>query len=203
MFEFERSEENPVLIPLAQNAWESSATFNGCPVVGGGKIHFLYRAASAARSSSVGYAESRDGIHFKNRRQFIVPEYEWEKFGCEDPRATKLNGKYYIFYTALSTFPFGADGIKVGLAITKDFKKIIAKHPVTPFNAKAMALFPEKIKGKHVAVLSVNTDRPPARACIAFFDSEKHIWSEDYWRKWYDSLDKHKLPLGRTSQDHV
>ncbi len=203
MFEFRRSEENPVLVPNSNDDWEAEAAFNGCPVVDGKKIHFLYRAVSSAHSSSIGYAISDDGIHFKERRQFIKPEYDWEAFGCEDPRVIKLNDKYYIFYTALSAFPFNADGIKVAVAITKDFKKIEEKHLVTTFNAKAMALFPQKIGDKIVAVLTVNTDKPPAKVCVAFFEREEDIWSSDYWKEWYASFDYHSLPLVRSSQDHV
>ena len=96
------------------------------------RIYLLYRAISlphyhtASRAnvmtSDIGIAESKDGVHCTNRRRFIVSEYDWEKFGCEDPRVTKLDGKYYIFYTALSDYPFRAEGIKVGLAISKDLK---------------------------------------------------------------------------------
>src|SRR5271157_3575444 len=145
--EMRRSEENPILIPLSENTWEADGAFNGCPAHDVGKIHFVYRAVSPPQKiegfelplSTIGYALSRDGIHFKNRRQFIRPEYDWEKFGCEDPRVTKMNGKFYIFYTALSGFPFSADNIRVGMAITLDFQHIDEKHPVTPFNAKAMS----------------------------------------------------------------
>ena len=73
--------------------------------------------------SSIGTARSKDGIRFIGRRRFIFPEYPWERFGCEDPRVTKLNDGYYIFYTALSIWPPTAEGIRVGLAITKDLKK--------------------------------------------------------------------------------
>ncbi|MEK7114979.1 MAG: hypothetical protein AAB847_01310 [Patescibacteria group bacterium] len=204
MFEFKRSEENPILIPKYINDWEAEAVFNGCPVIDDkGMINFLYRAVSSSHASSIGYASSNDGAHFKNRRQFIKPEYGWERFGCEDPRVTKFEDKYYIFYTALSTFPFNADGIKVGVAVTKDFKTIDEKHLVTPFNAKAMALFPEKINGLMTAVLSVDTDRPPVKICIASFDHEDQIWSPDYWKEWHKSLDKQMLSLARSPQDHI
>ena len=95
---------------------------------------------------------------FPDRKPLIVPEYDFEKYGCEDPRVTKLGSKYYIFYTALSNYPFNADGIRVAMAITKDFKKIDKKALVTPFNAKAMALFPAKIGKKIAALVTVNTD---------------------------------------------
>lgn len=211
MSEFRRSEENPILIPLTENDWEAEAVFNGCPVRSCRKINFLYRAVSSPQIvsgiemmvSSIGHAISTDGIHFKYRRQFIKPEYDWERFGCEDPRVTKLGGKFYIFYTALSTYPFCAEGIRIGLAITRDFKEIEAKYPVTPFNSKAMALFPGRIRGKMVAVLTVNTDNPPAKIGLAFFDQEEQIWSPEYWEGWYTFLDDHVLPLQRTPNDHI
>jgi len=97
-------------------------------------IYLIYRALSlphfhtlANRKmyvSSIGIAKSKDGIHFNNRSRFIVAEEEWEKFGCEDPRVTKFNNSYYIFYTALSQYPFNPQGIKIGLAISDDLKPL-------------------------------------------------------------------------------
>lgn len=202
MFAFKRSDENPVLIPEVDHEWEKNAVLNGCPVLGGGKVHFLYRAVSSSNVSTIGYTSSADGINFKNRRQCIKNDNDWDRYGCEDPRVTRLGGSYYIFYTALSQFPFNADGIRVGLAITKDFKRFV-KHPITPFNAKAMALFPEKINGKFVAVLTANTDRHPAKICIATFNKESDMWSKEYWDEWYSSLDQVTLNLNRTTADHV
>ncbi len=211
MFFLKRSEENPILIPKLENAWEAEAVFNGCPVVDNKKIHFVYRAVSAPQLiegaqislSTIGYAESPDGIHFKNRKQLIKPEYDWEKYGCEDPRVTKFNGRYFIFYTALSAYPFRAEGIKIGLAITKDFKKIDAKFPITPFNAKAMALFPERINSKIAAILTADTDNPPAKIGLAFFDNEEQIWSQSYWEKWYSELGANLLNLRRFHTDQI
>jgi beta-1,2-mannobiose phosphorylase / 1,2-beta-oligomannan phosphorylase len=211
MTEMRRSEENPVLIPMSENTWEADGAFNGCPVHDGSKIHFVYRAVSAPQKisgfelplSTIGYALSNDGIHFKNRHQFIKPEHDWEQFGCEDPRVTKMNGKFYIFYTALSTFPFCATCIKVGVAITHDFKKIKEKHLVTPFNSKAMSLFPEKVAGRYAVVLSVNTDLPPTRIAVAYFDREEQMWSPTYWEGWYTLLNDNIIPLERSPKDHI
>ncbi len=201
-----RFKENPLFEPNPENDWEASAVFNGCPVADKKRTHLLYRAESLPQRienkelkiSSIGHAQSSNGINFSKRRQFIKPEEQWERFGCEDPRVTKLGNKYYIFYTALSGYPFKPSDVKVGLAITKDFRKIEAKHSVTFFNSKAMALFPEKINGKIAAILSVHTDMPPARNCLAFFDKESDIWSQAYWQKWYYSLfDDYTIPLNR------
>lgn len=209
----ERSKYNPILKPDKINSWEAKAVFNGCPIKKGNKIFLLYRALSfphyhsSAKSklmvSDIGIADSKDGIQFINRRRFIVPEQSWERFGCEDPRVTKLNGRYYIFYTALSGYPFRADDIKVGLAISKNLETIDEKHLVTPFNAKGMAFFPERISGKIWAVLTVNTDKPPAHICLASFDKEEDLWSEKRWQKWYQDFEKYSLKLQRRPQDHI
>lgn len=208
-----RSAKNPILVPNKNHSWEAEAVFNGCPIKKGKDIFLLYRAMSrphyhtTAKTrlmvSDIGIAESKDGINFNNRHRFIVPEHEWERFGTEDPRVTKLDDKYYIFYTALSTYPPNAEGIKIGLAISKDLKTIQEKHLITPFNAKAMALFPEKINGKMWAVLTVNTDKPPAKVCLVSFDKESDMWSEEYWNKWYKNFEKSALPLQRRPEDHI
>ncbi len=211
MFYVKRSPHNPILSPLLENPWENSAVFNCCPIKKGKKIDLVYRAISEKKNvgghelqlSVIGHATSSDGAKFKDRRELILPEMEWEKFGCEDPRITKIEDKYYILYTALSEFPFSAEGIKVALAISKDLKKIDEKHLVTPFNAKAMTLFPEKINGKFTAILSVNTDNPPSKICVAQFDKESDMWSQEYWHKFYREIDGHEIKLSRSSSDHV
>jgi predicted GH43/DUF377 family glycosyl hydrolase len=211
MVKVRRFVENPILSPDDDVAWEAEAVFNGCPIKDGDKIHFVYRAVSSPfeycgfkmKLSSIGYASSKDGINFEKRRKFIEPEYDWEKFGCEDPRVTKIGDRYFIFYTALSDYPPSPAGIKVGLAITRNFEKIDEKHQATFFNSKAMALFPEKIGGKLAAILTVNTDRPPSDICVAFFDNEPQIWSKAYWDKWASSIEKHSLPLRRNAGHQI
>ena len=208
-----RSSYNPILKPNRETSWEAEGVFNGCPIKIGRTTHLFYRALSLShfhalagahiKVSDIGHAESKNGHTFSKRERFIVPEKPWELFGCEDPRVTKFRGKYYIFYTALSKYPFTPDGISVGLAISKDLKSVTSKHHVTPFNSKAMALFPGPVNGKICAILTANTDRPPAKIAIASFRREEEIWSHDYWNKWYDKLDNNAVPLLRKSEDHI
>jgi predicted GH43/DUF377 family glycosyl hydrolase len=203
-----RSSENPILIPDSAAAWESEAAFNPSVVEGrDGRFHILFRAAGAKQNvngkdveiSSIGHTASASPMRFNGEhRQFIAPTEEWERYGCEDPRVTLFEGHYYIFYTAVSDF--SADGIKVAVAVTKDFKHIEERHLVTPFNAKAMALFPERIGGKVAALITVNTDRPPAKIAIAFFDEPEDMWSRTYWDAWYKELDKHVIDVEHNEQ---
>ena len=205
MFVVKRSKNNPILAPEKAHPFESYCAFNGNPIKVGHNIHLLYRAQSLPEAfennhlsfSVIGRAISSDGLHFSNREEFIKPECVWERFGLEDPRVTKLGGKYYIFYTAISAYPFNTpEGIKVGLAISPDMKTVSEKHLITPFNAKAMTLFPEKINGKYVAMLTANSDRLPSHITLAEFKKVEDMWDQKYWKKWYREMDKHLIIKG-------
>ncbi len=213
MLKLTRSFENPILGPDSRNKWESEAAFNPSVWKDPTGFKMVYRALSPKipyfhneiNISTIGYAESPDPIHFTNRHQLISPEYDWEKYGCEDPRVTKIGDDYYIFYTALGGFPFGPDNIKVAVAVTRDFKNIEDKHLVTPFNAKGACLLPEKVNGKYAVVLTVNTDKPPVPSSIgvAYFDKLEDIWNTAKWNEWYAELDTHKIDILRDSSHQV
>jgi len=210
MFVVKRSHHNPILVPDKDHYFEAFATFN-MSVIKVGKIFYgVYRAVSAVdklrtleQISTIGIGESKDGTYFEERRQFIKPEEEWEKYGCEDPRVTYFEGQYYIFYTALSKYPFEASGIKVAVAVSKDLKKVNERHLVTPFNAKAMTLFGERVGGKVTVIVAVNTDMPPAKIAIAQMDRIEELWNVKFWEEWYKNIDKHVVDLKRFPYDHV
>lgn len=210
MYVVKKSQQNPILVPDRNHYWEASATFNMSVIKKGKMFYGVYRAISAVdrlrkpeQISVIGIGKSTDGIHFTDRVPFITPVEDWEKYGCEDPRITFFEGRYYTFYTALSGYPFGADNIRVAVAISKDLKKIDERHLVTPFNAKAMTLFPERIGGKITVIVSVNTDRPPVKIAIAQFDRMEQLWDTKFWEAWYKEIDAHTLNLKRVEQDHV
>lgn len=210
MPELARFRNNPLLLPVSANHWESLATFNPSVVKTDSVYHMTYRAQGAISSingnllspSSIGYARGNSPDQYEERRCILAPDQSWDRYGCEDPRITCVEGKYFIFYTALSLYPFQASGIRIGVAVTEDFKAF-DKHPVTSFNAKAMALFPERINGKLLAILTVHTDLPPARIALAWLDKESDLWSDEYWHDWYRRLDNHVLPLARHHRDLV
>lgn len=206
-----RSHHNPILVPVTAHDWEAEASFNGSILKDESAYAMVYRAIGVEelyegvrmKKSTVGLAHSGDGVHFRRRTQFIVPEKDWEKYGCEDPRITKIDDTYYIMYTAISTWPPDARGIKVAVALTKDLKTIDEKHPVTFFNAKAAVLFPERVNGKIAMLLTAHTDMPPSKICLALFDEPKQMWDEHFWRDWYANLDSHVVPIIHTKEDQL
>ena len=210
MVMLQRLKNNPIVAPDSKNSWEISGAFNPTVVKNKNEFYLLYRAESALQEhggynlklSSLAYTKSKDGINFSEHMQLNFAQNAWDFFGREDPRVTFLDHKYYIFYTALSEYPFTAEGIKVAVAITNDFVNFKA-HPVTSFNAKAMALFPEKINNKFVAVLTAHTDTPPAKIVLAEFDKEDDIWAAKYWQNWQQDINSHVLPLHKSTNDHL
>jgi len=93
-------------------------------------------------------ARSKDGIHFEiEEAPAMFPCNEYEQYGIEDPRITKIDGTYWINYSACSAIT----GVTTCLASTKDWKDF-TRHGVifTPDN-KDICIFPEKIDGKYYA----------------------------------------------------
>ncbi len=210
MFIARRSHHNPIITPNKDHYWEAFATFN-MSVIERGKIFYgVYRAISSPdkmrnpeQISVIGIGESKDGTHFENRRQFIVPQAEWEKFGCEDPRITFFEGRYYTFYTALGGYPFSAENIKVAVAVSKDLKQVDDRHLITPFNAKGATLFPERIGGKVALIITAHTDQPGTKIAIALADEVADFWNPSFWEKWHNDLEKYSINSRRAPYDHI
>jgi len=154
---------NPILTPIEQVNWRAQAVFNSAAVYANDKFHLLYRAMSPDNTSTIGYASSRDGFNFDEQslEPVYIPRMSFEQktrvndfSGCEDPRLTLFEDRFYMFYTAY-------DGIRPPqVALTSiavaDFARqewlwsepILISDPTT--DNKNACLFPRKIKDKFV-----------------------------------------------------
>jgi beta-1,2-mannobiose phosphorylase / 1,2-beta-oligomannan phosphorylase len=223
MFVIRRSTHNPIVSPQRERPWEAIATYNPSAVRTEAGVHLFYRALGnpdalqtpMAGLSTIGMAFAEDGTHFHSRQQVIVPEEPWDAFGCEDPRVSFFEGRWYCFYTALGGYPFGPDNIKVALAIGDPSNPLGAgtpnfteRHLITPFNAKAATLFPERIDGDIVLLLTAHTDwtAEHSRPTIALARAKKieDFFDPAYWHDWHEHLAAHALPeMRRRDEDHV
>lgn len=172
---FTRSKNNPILKPIKKHKWESLKVYNCGAIYEDNKYHLFYRAVGTGRDwhSSIGYAVSSDGEHFKRfDKPLLSPQCKLEKRGLEDPRITKVGNTYFMAYAAY-------DGIepRLNIATSKDLKNwkkqgqafadfhFIKMGGVFPKwhhgklrnsripqgqdeRSKAGGIFPEKIKGK-------------------------------------------------------
>ena len=97
---FTPHDANPILRPQG-DGWESSSVYNPAAVVKDDKVVLLDRGRADDIISHVGLATSDDGIHFDRHPEPVLsPTEDYERFGCEDPRVTEIDGTYYLTYTA-------------------------------------------------------------------------------------------------------
>lgn len=170
-----RYKNNPILKPNERNWWESKAVFNPGAAYKAGRVHLLPRAIGEYEKyvSRLGHYVSTDGFNFERAidEPIFAPQEEYEKWGCEDPRITELEGKFYITYVALSKpVKRGGGPPCTALASTKDFRSFRRYGILTPpgTDDKDTVLFPEKIEGKYAVLhrplkwvgAQYGTDRP-------------------------------------------
>jgi predicted GH43/DUF377 family glycosyl hydrolase len=111
-------------------------------MVNDGYVDFL------AQISHLRVARSRDGIHFTvDETPAIAPHTDMEEYGVEDPRATLIDGVWYITYVSVSRW-----GITTSLATTSDFRTYEREGVIFLPDHKDVVLFPQPINGKYVAL---------------------------------------------------
>jgi beta-1,2-mannobiose phosphorylase / 1,2-beta-oligomannan phosphorylase len=120
--------------------FENEGVLNPAAIKEDQLVHLFYRAVSIGNHSSIGYCRL-DGplsILFREEKPVLVPEFDYESQGLEDPRIVKIDEIYYLTYTAF-------DGVNAlgCLATSTDlvhFEKkgiIVPKISYEEFNALA------------------------------------------------------------------
>lgn len=110
--------------------------------VNDGYIDFL------AQISHLRVARSRDGVHFTvDDTPAIAPHTDLEEYGVEDPRATLIDGVWYITYVSVSRW-----GITTSLATTTDFRQFDREGVIFLPDHKDVVIFPGKIGNDYVAL---------------------------------------------------
>ncbi len=108
---------------------------------------YVFRGRTLLTSlSHLRIARSRDGRHFTfDPAPALLPATPYEAFGCEDARITRIDGTYYVCYTAVS-----GRGVTVAMARTDDFRTFERCGIIFPPYQKDVCLFPEKVRGLYV-----------------------------------------------------
>lgn len=90
-------------------------------------------------------ARSGNGTDFVvDNEPFLFPADRTERFGCEDPRLTVIEGRCYINYTAVSDL-----GITTALAVTDDFVEVERLGIIHAPDNRDVCLFPRRIDGHY------------------------------------------------------
>jgi predicted GH43/DUF377 family glycosyl hydrolase len=110
---------------------------------------FQYKGESYLTTlSHLRLASSEDGVHFEvEDSPTLTGRGALESFGVEDSRVTKIDGRFYLTYTAVSP-----NGIGVGMSSTEDWKTFTAHGMIIPPSNKDCALFPQKVGGEYLCL---------------------------------------------------
>ena len=150
-----RLSQQPVISPRP-GKFDSAGAFNpGAVRLDDGRIVVLYRGQDKAGVSRIGYAESKDGIHFIcSDKPVLEPQLPDEKKGIEDPRLSRdLKNKHEWLMTATA---YNEDA-QLALYKSGDLHNWKRVGIVMPANkgawnvhwTKSGAIVPAVIKGKY------------------------------------------------------
>jgi len=163
---FHRCKQNP-LLTAADLPFCAIAVLNPGAAEHDGQVVLLMRVEDAVGFSDIHVARSRNGvdgweIEPEPLLKHGLEEWSYETWGCEDPRATWMEGEgcWYISYVAYSPM-----GPAVGFARTKDFASVERVSLLGATNDKDGVLLGRKF-GDDYCVLH----RPDA-------GGHEHIWS--------------------------
>ncbi|GHT66874.1 hypothetical protein FACS189452_03530 [Bacteroidia bacterium] len=115
-----------ILLEKTNLAFENDGVMNPAVITEGKAVHIFYRAVREGNHSTIGYCRLNGPLQIAQRSDcpLLYPEFDYERQGVEDPRIVKIDGTYYMTYTAYDgTSAVGA------LALSKDLEHF-SKHGI-------------------------------------------------------------------------
>ena len=134
------------------------------------------------------------------KHSLIVPGRKWERFGCEDPRITKIGDAFSSSIPRSQLFPVlcrwdPASSRALGSNISMNgirSRPSMQSHGPLPENRWQILCTPH---ARHR--YATGQDRPGL-----FFENQRHVESAR-WKRWHDSLEKHTSKLSQNDDDQV
>ncbi|OGI25778.1 MAG: hypothetical protein A3J76_00960 [Candidatus Moranbacteria bacterium RBG_13_45_13] len=208
-----------IILEATNLPFENEAVLNPTCIEANGVTHMFYRAVRKGDFvSSIGYCQIDESGKAVNRldHPILVPEYDFEKKGVEDPRIVFLDGIYYFFYTV-----YDGRNAMIAYATSKDLahfeKQGVISAQFTYDEAEDIfrqskvreiyQFFEAKMKervGKDVYLWEKDAFIFPKKfngkfalvhrvlpgIQIAYFNSFSEL-NDNYWRKYFVELDKY------------
>lgn len=91
-----------ILLSKTNLDFENEAVLNPAAIREDDVVHIFYRAVRNGNHSTIGYCKLEGPLTIAERwdRPILVPEFDYESQGIEDPRIVKIDDVYYLTYTA-------------------------------------------------------------------------------------------------------
>jgi predicted GH43/DUF377 family glycosyl hydrolase len=168
---------NPILTS-AQIPYPVETVHNAGVVRHGEEYVMLFRSHLRTGRSIIGLARSADGFRFvADPRPFLGPEpdspfADYEEFGVEDPRVTRLGDTYLITYSAYSR-----RGVRIALARTTDFVHLERVSLITQADSRNAVIFPETFGGLYARLDRPHSEISPWSIWISY-SPDLRFWGE-------------------------
>lgn len=109
-----------ILLSKTKLGFENEGVMNPAVIQDSNGIHLFYRAISKGNYSTIGYCklDTPTTVEYRLDVPILFPQFEYEIKGVEDPRIVKIEGLFYLTYTAY-------DGVNAmgALATSSDLKQ--------------------------------------------------------------------------------
>jgi len=117
-----------IILEPTNFAFENESVMNPAVIAEENDIHVFYRAVLEGNYSTIGYCRLEGPLKVVHRDEapLLFPEFEYESHGVEDPRIVKIDGIYYLTYTA-----YDGDNAVGALATSQDLKHFVRKGIIT------------------------------------------------------------------------
>ncbi len=156
LIKLKRLSDTPILEPKPQHPWEAAAVFNTAAIIHNDLVHLIYRATDITSNgqqgiyiNSLGYAVSKDGIHFNRlENPILINDVPQELRGPEDPRIIRMEDKFYMLYTGYGG-RFDGD-YRISLATSTNLISWERQGVILDEPNKDAALLPEKVNGRYM-----------------------------------------------------
>lgn len=213
-----------ILLQKTKLSFENDSVLNPAVVQEGNILHMLYRAVRTGNYSTIGYCKFDGPLKIVQRDDtpLLIPFSEDASKGIEDPRIVKIDGVYYITYTAYNginalgalvtstdLLNFERHGIIVPKFTFDEFKRLAEcnnkvnpkyfrhvrhfKHNEEVFLwDKDLMFFPRKINGK---LAFLHRIRPGIQ--LVLVDSLSDL-TQEFWRHYFLHFNEHIIldPVG-------
>nr|MBP8777918.1 pesticidal protein Cry7Aa [Bacteroidaceae bacterium] len=117
-----------IIIEPTNLPFENDGVMNPAVIAEGNEVHLFYRAVRKGNHSTIGYCRMEGPLNvvYRSESPVLSPELDSESQGMEDPRIVKIDGIYYMAYTA-----YDGDNAVGALATSTDLKHFERKGVIT------------------------------------------------------------------------
>lgn len=139
-----------VILEKTTHEFENDSVLNPAIIAHGNILHLFYRAVRIRNRSSIGYCRLDGPMQIVERKAepLLLPQFDYESHGMEDPRIVQIEGIYYLTYTA-----YDGDNAMGALATSEDMIHWERHGIITPQlsfdNFRELAAADENITNKY------------------------------------------------------